>query len=94
MAVRYEAVRTYITTRNAPDGSVVDFIWNYVRFGKLRERRADAITDGFDAWGHDDFNSAVWEGERLLSWDWMDEVVDDEESELVRLGRRLVGGDS
>lgn len=74
--VRYEAVRTYFTTDNAPDGLWLEWALNYERSNKLRERRGRAISDGFEAWGNDDFNIAVWKGSELVSWDWMDETIE------------------
>ena len=87
----YEAIRGYITTSNAPDGSVIDWIHNYERSGRVRDRRGDAISDGFDLWGHDDFNVAVWDKDRLVSWDWMDEALEPDPSELRKIELAVKG---
>lgn len=79
MSLEYEAIRSYITTENAVDGSVLDFLTNYERGQPRRDRRGYAISDGWSTWGHDDFNIAVWEGVNLVSWDWMDEPIEDAE---------------
>lgn len=89
--MNYEAVRKYFTTTNAPNGDVIDFVANYERSGIQRDRRGDAITDGFEAWGNDDFNIAVFDGGRLVSWDWMDEPIEDDEG-VAEIGRGI-GGD-
>lgn len=92
--VTYEAVRSYYITRNDyQDGRMVAWARGYERTGRIRDRRGDAISDGFGEWGHDDFNIAVWkptaEGDRLVSWDWMDEPVDTEPGTLAEIERAV-----
>ena len=84
----YEAIRSYYTTKY-PDRSWIGWVRNYERSGKMRDRRGDAISDGFAAWGHDDFNIAVWDKDRLVSWDWMDEPVDTEPMTLAKMERAV-----
>jgi hypothetical protein len=90
---RYEAIRSYFTTVNARDGSVTDILRHYERVHPTRDSRLEAITDGWDAWHHDDFNIAVWRGDKLISWDWMDDIlvaIADGEDELARIQRELL----
>lgn len=84
MSYKYEAVRSYWT------GTLKRVVVEYDR-GSLRDKRGDAITDGFQAWGHDDFNIAVWEGDSLVSWDWMDEPVESDPLELGLIEASLHG---
>jgi hypothetical protein len=93
MSLRYEAVRTYFTTTNAPNGDMIDVITNYERT-EPQERRGYAITLGFETWGHDDFNIAVWKGDRLKVWDWMDESVETDPTVLETIERALLTGKS
>jgi hypothetical protein len=87
VSLEYEAIRRYYTTVNAPDGSVLDFVANHERLGVNGSRMA-AIKDGFKTWGHDDFNIAVWDNERLVSWDWMELPIEAPE-DLPEIARML-----
>lgn len=56
---------------NERDGYSVAYNLDARRF----DRRREAISHGFEIRGSDDFNIAVVDGERLLSFDWMDEPI-------------------
>lgn len=57
-----------------------DWSWSGERF----EHRADAISAGFREYGCDDFNIGVLDGSgRLVSIDWMEDVVDSEPAVLA-----------
>jgi hypothetical protein len=55
----------------------------YVPSGVRHESKAVAIREGFIHCGCDDFNVGVIRGGRLAAVLWMDEVVDDEPSEIA-----------
>lgn len=88
----YEPVRTYFTTTNAPDGSVIDWVRNCER-GDPLPSRALAKKEGWRRWGHDDFNIAVWEGSKLVSWDWMDKVLENDSETMERTMEFLEAGE-
>ena len=82
----YQAVRQYWT------GNLESVVVHYETQLPRRSTRQQAISDGFRTWGHDDFNIAVWEGAELVSWDWMDEQIEDDLQAIahaIRSGRGL-----
>ena len=89
MRREYEPIRPYITTSNGPNGAVIDFHFNYERSGQRWESRKEAINEGLKVYGSDDFNIAVWMGDRLESWDWMDHPVGEDSESLAELNRKL-----
>jgi hypothetical protein len=84
---RYEAIRPYATTVPLRGGTA--FHINYERGNPIRDHRKDAITDGFERFGSDDFNIAVWHMGALVSWDWMEKPVGEDDKSLAEIARKL-----
>ena len=90
---KYEPVRKYFTTINDQTGKMTDILDNYERTTLFNDR-SQALKYGFARWGHDDFNIAVWDEDRLVSWDWMFEPIGEPVEELERIQKCLVSGSS
>lgn len=67
------------------EGFTIDYDWN----GEEFDSRQEAIKKGFVIRGSDDFNIAVLDGDRMTSFDWMDEVVDDEPDVLSEIAKAI-----
>jgi len=55
----------------------------------MHETRKAAIDDGFDCTGSDDFNIGVVRDGKLVSLDWMNEVVDSEPALLNEIAEQI-----
>ena len=51
--------------------------------------RASAIKDGFESLGSDDFNIAVVRGNRLISFDWMQDPTGEDDDSLREIAGKL-----
>lgn len=60
----------------------------YTALSEPKESRGYAISAGFDYCACDDFNIAVIKGGRIVSLDWMDEVVDTDPDVLAEVERQ------
>ena len=82
----YQPVRPYITTSNDPHtGAVTAWHTYYESYLPRFASRHNAIRTGLREWGHDDFQIAVWSGDKLTSVDWMREVVESDPETLDRI---------
>lgn len=59
--------------------------WDGDRFAT----RAAAIKEGFKLRDSDDFNIGVVEGDRLVSFDWMQEPVGDDEQTIEEIAQAI-----
>lgn len=66
-------------------GSGVGYSWDGDRFST----REKAIEEGFTLRGSDDFNIGVVEGDRLLSFDWMQEPVGDDAQTIEEIAQAI-----
>lgn len=57
--------------------------------GKVYPTRQDAIRNGFIVRGSDDFNIGVIRDGKVVSLDWMDQVVDDGPEELAAINAQV-----
>lgn len=53
------------------------------------ETREAAIQHGYLTRGSDDFNIAVIEGERLVSFDWMDKPVGEDDASMAKIAEKM-----
>lgn len=67
------------------EGFTIDYSW----YGGVFDSRQEAIKEGYVIRGSDDFNIAVLDGDRMASFDWMDEVVDDDPSVLSEIAKAI-----
>lgn len=66
-------------------GVGIDYGWDGERFS---DRKA-AIKQGFATRESDDFNIAVIRGDRLLSFDWMDKPVGEDDASMREIAKAL-----
>lgn len=83
--------RTYQPVAPQWVGNLENLSTVYNVLSEPKESRGFAISAGFDAYGCDDFNIAVFEDGHLVSWDWMDEVVETDPAEVARIDEALRG---
>lgn len=60
-------------------------LFDYTSDGRLFDTRRAAIEHGYRVADSDDFNIGVFEEGNLVSFDWMDEVVDTDPVVLQRI---------
>ena len=70
-------------------GGAMPFEINYSFDGKRFAFRRDAITHGLKIRGSDDFNIGVLNDGRLVSLDWMEDVVDAEPSVIAEVAQSI-----
>jgi hypothetical protein len=81
--------RTYQPIAARWTGTLENLSTVYTQLARPQDTRGNAISEGFAAYGSDDFNIAVIEDGRLVSWDWMDEVVETDPSEVRRIAAEV-----
>jgi hypothetical protein len=57
--------------------------------GERHATREAAIEEGFEMGRSDDFNIGVFDGERLVSIDWMEDTVDDSPEYLAKVAEQF-----
>lgn len=67
------------------EGFGVHYGWD----GETFATRKEAIANGFELRESDDFNVAVISGKRLISFDWMDRPVGEDEATMAEIATAL-----
>lgn len=62
---------------------------HYHAHGERFPTRAKAIREGLEHRGSDDFNIAVVEGDKLVSFDWMDKPVGESPEVMTEIASEL-----
>ncbi|MCK1075549.1 MAG: antitoxin [Escherichia sp.] len=78
-------MKSYITIHSCIIGSGNDFEIDYSSDCMHFEKRDKAIKHGLKNQGGDDFNVGVVDDGRLVSLDWMNEVVSSDPDELHKI---------
>lgn len=80
----YIVVCQQVVTSPGRDWTIV-YGWDGDRF----QTRKRAIAAGFKIRGSDDFNIAVVEGDQLVSFDWMNDPIGEDDDTMARIARAL-----
>ena len=70
---------------NDRDGFRIAHDWDRRTFAT----KPEAVTNGFEATGSDDFNVGVVKDGRLMSVWWMDNQIQDQPGEIEAIGREI-----
>jgi hypothetical protein len=81
---------TYITViasavGHEPEGFSVDYDWDHRHFAT----KPEAVSNGFELRGCDDFNVGIVSDGRLVSLWWMDRQVTETAEVLAEIGREI-----
>lgn len=80
----------YIVLCGAVVGSgATGFNIEYGFDGERFDDRKKAISHGLETRGSDDFNIGVVRGKKLISFDWMEKVLETDATELARIAEDI-----
>ena len=82
----------YITICQSVVGNELSgYTIDYSTDGKRFSTRAGAIKNGFEVRQSDDFNVGVVNGNKLVSFDWMDDPVGEDADGMAEIQRQIFG---